>query len=82
MKAITAALVLATVVVPFAAEAAVIKTPTISTPHVNVAMNATHIGNVGSTAVVRTKVTDKSSPNLYSMCATGKHFNNARITVR
>jgi Type VI secretion system effector, Hcp len=82
MKATAAALVFAIVAVPFTANAAVIKTPTISAPHVNVAVNATHIGNVGSTAVVRTKVIDQSSPKLSSMCATGKHFNNARITAR
>ena len=74
MKMIAAAVLFATVASPLAANAAVIRTPTISVPHVNVAVNATHIGNVGSTVSVRTKVTDASSPTLYKMCATGKHF--------
>jgi Type VI secretion system effector, Hcp len=81
-------------VIPMAANAAQIKTPTVSTPHVNVKTSiSTPNTNVGGGAgrgagkvstqdIHFTKTTDKSSPTFFKGVYSGKHINKAVITAR
>ena len=94
MKPIAMALCLSVVgLVPAAANAAQIRT-NVSTPHVNVRTNvstpnvssgtptAKGAGKVSVHDLHITKTVDKSSPNLYSLSASGKHIPKATLTTR
>jgi len=52
----------------------------------NTGTGGSNLGSGGGRSNVQdmhfTKVTDSSSPNLFLGCATGKHYNNATVTVR
>ena len=52
----------------------------------NTGTGGSNLGSGGGRSNVQdmhfTKVADSSSPNLFIGCATGKHYNNATVTVR
>jgi type VI secretion system secreted protein Hcp len=52
----------------------------------NTGTGGSNLGSGGSRSNVQdmhfTKVVDQASPNLFLACATGKHFDNATVTVR
>jgi type VI protein secretion system component Hcp len=72
LAATTALVLFGVAMVSIAANAAQVKTPPVSAPHVRVNVQDIHF----------TKTTDRSSPTLFKGVVNGKHIKTATITAR